>query len=326
MRVVFMGSPDFSVPALRALIAAGHNVIAVYCQPPRPAGRGQAVRRCPVHVAADELGIPVHTPARLRGDVEAQAAFATVGADVAVVAAYGLILPQAMLDAPRLGCLNIHASLLPRWRGAGPIQAAILAGDAETGVTIMQMEAGLDTGPMLLREAVPIGPDTTAAALHDVLADMGGRLIVRALAERPTAVPQPEDGATYAPKLERDHGRLDWTQDAAALDRRVRAFDPWPGTFTTLDGAVLKVLAVQYIPSWAGLIRPSPSNGPEMVGSSPTMTGEPVPGTVLDTALTIACGQGAIRLTRVQAPGRAAMDAAAFLRGRAVPAGTVLGP
>ena len=308
MRTIFMGSPDFAVPALRALIGAGHDVVAVYCQPPRPAGRGQAVRRCPVHVVADALGIPVHTPVRLRGDATEQATFAALHADVAVVAAYGLILPQAMLDAPRLGCLNIHASLLPRWRGAGPIQAAILAGDSETGVTIMQMEAGLDTGPMLLREAVPIGPTTTAATLHDVLAEMGGRLIVRALAEHPVAVPQSEDGVAYAPKLERDHGRLDWTQDAAALDRRVRAFDPWPGTFTTLDGAVLKVLAVQCIPSWPGL------------------TGGPKAGTTLDTALTVACGQGALRLTRVQAPGRAAMDAAAFLRGRAVPAGTVLGP
>lgn len=301
MRVVFMGSPDFSVPALRALIAAGHEVVAVYCQPPRPAGRGQAVRRCPVHVAADELGIPVHTPVRLRGDAEAQAVFAALNADVAVVAAYGLILPQSMLDAPRLGCLNIHASLLPRWRGAGPIQAAILAGDAETGVTIMQMEAGLDTGPMLLRDSVPIRSDTTAATLHDALAEMGGRLIVRALAEQPVAIPQPEDGVTYAPKLERDHGRLDWTQDAAALDRRVRAFDPWPGTFSTLDGAVLKILAVT----------PAEGAGP--------------PGSVLDDGLLIACGAGALRLTRVQREGRAAMDAAAFLRGHPVPPGARLG-
>jgi methionyl-tRNA formyltransferase len=301
MRVVFMGTPDFAVPALQALAAAGHDVIAVYSQPPRPAGRGQSVRLCPVHRAAEGMGIPVRTPARLRTDPEAQAAFAELHADVAVVAAYGLILPQTMLDAPRLGGLNNHASLLPRWRGAGPIQAAILAGDAETGVTIMQMEAGLDTGPMLLREAVAITPTTTAAGLHDVLAEMGGRLIVRALTEHPAPTPQPEDGVTYAPKLEREHGRLDWTADAASLDRRVRAFDPWPGTFTMLDAAVLKVLAA--IP---------------VEGAGP-------PGTVLDNALTVACGSGALRLTRVQAPGRAAMDAAAFLRGRAVPVGTMLG-
>jgi methionyl-tRNA formyltransferase len=206
-----------------------------------------------------------------------------------------------MLDAPRLGCLNIHASLLPRWRGAGPIQASILAGDAETGVTIMQMEAGLDTGPMLLRDSVPITGTTTAAGLHDVLADMGGRLIVRALTELPAPVKQPKEGVTYAPKLEREHGRLEWNLDAVELDRMVRAFDPWPGTFTTLDGAVLKVLAAVRSP------------------------GEGVPGTVLDNALTVACGSGALRLTRVQAPGRAAMNATAFLRGRMVPAGTVLG-
>ena len=301
MQIVFMGTPDFAVPALHALVAAGHAVVAVYCQPPRPAGRGQAVRKCPVHLAADALGIEVRTPTRLRSDLEAQAAFAALNATVAVVAAYGLILPQAMLDAPRRGCLNIHASLLPRWRGAGPIQAAILAGDTETGVTIMQMEAGLDTGPMLLREAAPITGTTTAAGLHDVLADMGGRLIVRALTESPPPVAQPDDGVTYAPKLEREHGRLAWAQTAADLDRRVRAFDPWPGTFTTLDDAVLKVLAAVLA------------------------DGEGAPGAVLDHALTVACGSGALRLTRVQAPGRAAMDAAAFLRGRVVPVGTVLG-
>ena len=191
MRLAFMGSPDFAVPALRALHAAGHEIVAVYCQRPKPAGRGYALRPCPVQVEAERLGLPVRTPARLRGDAEEQAAFAALGLDAAVVAAYGLILPQAMLDAPRRGCLNIHASLLPRWRGAAPIQAAVLAGDAETGVTIMQMDAGLDTGPMLLREAVPITATTTAAMLHDVLAEMGARLILRALADDPVAVPQP---------------------------------------------------------------------------------------------------------------------------------------
>jgi len=301
MRLAFMGSPDFSVPALHALHGAGHQIVAVYCQPPRPAGRGQATRRCPVHAAADALGFQVRTPKRLRSDPDVQAAFASLALDAAIVAAYGLILPQPMLDAPRLGCLNIHASLLPRWRGAAPIHAAVLAGDAETGVTIMQMDAGLDTGPMLLREALPIGPGTTTGQLHDELAAMGARLIVRALAENPPPVPQPETGVTYAAKLGREDGRIDWTQDAAAIERRVRAFDPWPGTFTTLAGVTLKILVARAV---AG------------TGSA---------GTVLDDTLTVACGRGALRPTRVQAPGRAVLDAAAFLRGHPVPRGTVLG-
>ncbi len=301
MRVAFMGSPDFAVPALLALHEAGHAIAAVYCQPPRPAGRGQAVQRCPVHRAADELGLEVRTPARLRTDRAAQAAFADLALDAAVVAAYGLILPQAMLDAPRRGCLNIHASLLPRWRGAAPIQAAILAGDPASGVTIMQMEAGLDTGPMLLRETVPIGPQTTSGALHDLLAPLGARLVLQVLAEDPPPAPQPEEGATYAPKLTREDGRIDWTQDAASIERRVRAFDPWPGTFTSVQGTVLKVLG-------AALAE-----------------GSGAPGTVLDDLLTIACGRGALRLTRVQLGGRAAMPADAFLRGHRVPPGTILG-
>jgi methionyl-tRNA formyltransferase len=301
MRLAFMGSPDFSTPALRALHAAGHEIAAVYCQPPKPAGRGYALRRCPVQIEAERLALPVRTPARLRGDTAEQAAFAALELDAAVVAAYGLILPQAMLDAPPRGCLNIHASLLPRWRGAAPIQAAVLAGDSETGVTIMQMDAGLDTGPMLLREAVPITPTTTSAELHDVLAELGARLIVRALVEHPMPMPQPAEGVTYAPKLTRDAGRIDWTRDAAAIERQVRAFDPWPGTFTTLRGAVLKVLAVE----------PTHGSGP--------------PGTTLDDRLTVACGTGTLRLTRVQLAGRPAMAANVFLRGHAVPVGTALG-
>src|SRR3954451_20902929 len=301
MRLAFMGSPDFAVPALRAIHGAGHDIAAVYCQPARPAGRGQAVRRCPVHVVADELGLVVRTPARLRKDPDAQAAFAALDLDVAVVAAYGLILPQAMLDAPRRGCLNIHGSLLPRWRGAAPIQAAILAGDEETGITIMQMDAGLDTGPMLLWQGVPISPDTTTANLHDTLAGLGARLILGALTSPPTPVLQPEDGATYAPKLSRDDARIDWTAPAAVIDRRIRAFDPWPGTSTLLNGNPFKVLAA----------RPAEDSG--------------TPGTVLDARLTVACGEGAIRLTRVQLPGRAALDAEAFLRGHPVPPGIVLG-
>ena len=300
LRLAFMGSPAFAVPALHALHAAGHDVAAVYAQPPRPAGRGQAVRPCPVQLAAETLGLPVRTPARLRRDEAEHAAFAALDLDAAVVAAYGLILPPPMLAAPRRGCLNIHASLLPRWRGAGPIQAAILAGDAESGITIMRMDEGLDTGPMLLRKAVPIGPRTTAATLHDTLAGLGARLIVDALAKSPPAVPQPE-GATYAPKLTRDSGRLDWTQDAAILGRTVRAMVPWPGAFTALDGEALKVLDAH----------PEPGEGP--------------PGTVLDPHLLVACGTGALRLLRVQRPGRAPMEAAAMLRGRPVPPGTLLG-
>jgi methionyl-tRNA formyltransferase len=301
VRIAFMGSPDFAVPALRALHAAGHEIAMVYCQPPRPAGRGHALRRCAVHEAALALGLPVRSPARLRRDEAEHAAFAELGLDAAVVAAYGLILPQAMLDAPACGCLNIHASLLPRWRGAGPIQAAILAGDSETGITIMRMEAGLDTGPMLLREAVPITATTTTPELHDALAALGARLILRALAEHPPAIPQPEAGASHAPKLTRDDAKLDWALDAATLDRRVRALNPWPGTTAILDGTTLKVLAAA----------PEPGNGP--------------PGTLLDDRLLVACGAGALRLLRVQAPGRAALDAAAFLRGHPVPAGARLG-
>ncbi len=296
-----MGSPAFAVPALRALHEAGHDIAAVYCQPPRPAGRGHREQPCPVQREAEARGLAVRTPARLRKEEAAQAYFAALGLDAAVVAAYGLILPAEMLAAPARGCLNIHASLLPRWRGAAPIQAAILAGDRETGITIMQMDTGLDTGPILLREAVPIDETTTAAALHDALAALGARLILRALAEWPGPVPQPAEGATYAPKLSRADGRLDWTQDAATLARRVRALNPWPGTFTHLDGTVLKVLEAT----------PAPGAG--------------APGIVLDEALLVATGAGALRLERVQAPGRAAMDAAAFLRGHPVPPGARLG-
>ncbi len=301
MRLGFMGSPDFAVPALRALHEAGHEIAAAYCQTPRPAGRGQAVRKSPVHVAAEALGIAVRTPVRLRTDPTAQAEFAALDLDAAVVAAYGLILPQPMLDAPRRGCLNIHASLLPRWRGAAPIQAAILAGDTRTGVTIMQMEAGLDTGPMLLRHGVPITPATTAAALVDTLAVLGARLVLDALVSFPVAMRQSDDEATYAPKLAREDGRIDWSHEAAAIDRQIRAFDPWPGTFTTFGDRPLKILAATIVDA----------TGP--------------PGTAIDAALTIACGHQAIRPTRVQLPGRGALDAGAFLRGHPVPPGTAFG-
>jgi len=301
MRLAFMGSPDFAVPALRALHAAGHDIVAVYCQPPRPAGRGQAVRKCPVHLDADRLNLMVRTPVRLRSDAAAQADFAALDLDAAVVAAYGLILPQAMLDAPHLGCLNIHASLLPRWRGAAPIHAAILAGDTQTGVTVMQMDAGLDTGAMLLKRSIAIEATATTAQLHDRLADMGAEMILQALATKPPPQAQPEDGATYAPKLSREDGRIDWSRRAADLDRQIRAFDPWPGTFTTLHGAVFKILG-------AALAQ----------GSGP-------PGTTCDDQMTVACGEGALRLTKVQLPGRSALAADAFLRGHKMPTGTVLG-
>jgi methionyl-tRNA formyltransferase len=301
MRLAFMGTPDFAVPALKALHGAGHDITAVYCQPPRPAGRGQTLRLCPVHQEAERLGLQVRTPARLRKDEAAQADFATLRLDAAVVAAYGLILPQTMLDSPAKGCLNIHASLLPRWRGAAPIQAAILAGDTETGVTIMQMDAGLDTGAMLLKQAIPITATTTSATLHDQLAAAGASLILQTLATNPPPQPQSDQDATYAAKLSRDDGLIDWTRSAAEIDRQIRAFDPWPGTFTALNGQNLKVLAASVI------------------------DGTGTPGTTLDNHLTVACGSAALRLTQIQLPGRASLPADAFLRGHPVPPGTRLG-
>ncbi|OUI82096.1 methionyl-tRNA formyltransferase [Gluconobacter sp. DsW_056] len=303
MRLIFMGTPDFSVPALHALLDAGHEVVAVYTQPPRPAGRGKALRRSPVHEAAEAAGIEVRTPARVRRDAAEHAAFAALNADAAVVAAYGLILPKEMLDAPRLGCLNIHASLLPRWRGASPIQSAILAGDSQSGVSIMQMDEGLDTGAVLLEEATPISATDTASTLHDRLSEIGGRLVVRALVEQLTPAPQPADGVTYAERLTRDDGRIDWTRSASEIDRQIRGLTPWPGAFTTLDGVVLKI----------GTAIPLPD---ATHGSSP--------GATLDDALTIACGTGAIRIDRIQKPGRSMMSAADFLRGQPLPKGTRL--
>lgn len=302
MRIAFLGTPDFSVPALDALRAAGHEVVCVYTQPPRPAGRGQSERRSAVHDRADAAGIPVRTPATLR-DAEAQAEFAALNLDAAVVVAYGLILPQPVLDAPKHGCINIHASLLPRWRGAAPIQRAIQAGDSETGVTIMQMDAGLDTGPELLRQAVPITGETNAGMLHDALAELGGRLIVAALAGIVAgtleAVAQPESGETYAAKIERGEERIDWTLPAIQLDRHVRAFAPWPGAWFEHDGARIKVLAADVV------------------------AGHGEAGTVLDDMLTVACGDGALRLVTVQRAGKAAMAAADYLRGRPIAAGAV---
>lgn len=304
LRIIYMGTPDFAVGPLTALLEAGHEVCCVYSQPPRPADRGHKPRPSPVHAFAEIRGLEVRTPRRLRA-AEDQEAFAALQADVAVVAAYGLILPGPILEAPRHGCINIHASLLPRWRGAAPIQHAILAGDTETGVTVMQMDEGLDTGDMLLWQAVPITIETTAASLHDALADLGSRLIVDAMARLEAgtlaATPQPVEGATYAGKLAREDGRLDWRRSAIELERQVRALTPWPGTWFLHQDTVLKVSAAQVIPDAAGS-----------------------PGEVLDEHLTIACGTGGLRPTRIQRPGKAPMAVADLLRGYALPAGTVL--
>lgn len=301
MRIIFMGTPDFAVPTLRALAAAGHTVVAAYSQPPRPAGRGKKLQPSPVHLAAEALGITVRTPASLKG-AEEQAAMVALDADVAVVAAYGLILPQAVLDAPRRGCLNVHGSILPRWRGAAPVQRAILAGDEETGVTIMQMERGLDTGPMLAKVSTPVD-GKTAGALTEELAARGAALMVEVLADLPAHPPvtQPEDGVTYAHKIDKAESRLDFTRAAVEVERQVRAFAPAPGAFFELEGERYRVLAAEVV------------------------AGAGVPGTALDDALTIACGTGALRPLIVQRAGRPAMDTAALLRGRAVSAGTVLG-
>ena len=304
MRLVFMGTTDFAVTALRALHEHGHDIAAVYSQPPRPAGRGKAVRPSPIQRAAEELGLEVRHPVSLRANQAEWDSFAALQADAAIVAAYGLILPPAMLAAPRLGCLNIHASLLPRWRGASPIQSAILAGDTKSGVTIMQMEAGLDTGPMLRADSVPITAATTAATLHDQLALMGAELVLHVLTEGAAPQTQPEEGVTYAPRLTREDGRINWQESATAIDRRIRALTPWPGTFTTLpDGTVIKIGAAA------------------LSGDQPHAP----PGTILDDRLSIACGEGSIRLLALQRPGRGMMQADAFLRGQTLPAGLRLG-
>lgn len=293
MRVIFMGTPDFSVPALRA-IAARHDVVAVYSQPPRAAGRGQKPRPSPVALAAQDLGIPVRTPARLR-DPQDQADFAALDADVAVVVAYGLILPQPVLDAPRLGCLNIHASILPRWRGAAPIHRAILAGDAETGVAIMQMEAGLDTGPVLALTRTPIAADDTTASVHDRLSTMGADLICDVLDRLPLpAVPQPQDGVTYAAKIDKTEARIDWTLPAEQVDRQIRGLSPFPGAWCMIGDERVKLLAGTVVP------------------------GQGDPGTVLPD-FTIVCGSGAVRITLAQRAGKRPMTPADLLRGWALP-------
>ncbi len=291
-----MGTPDFAVVILDALIAAGHDIAAVYCQPPREAGRGHKLQPSPVQRRAEEAGLMVRHPAKLSADDIRD--FAALDLDAAVVAAYGLILPQAVLDAPRLGCLNVHGSLLPRWRGAAPIERALLAGDTETGITIMQMEAGLDTGPMLAMESVPITPSSTSAGLRHDLAALGGRMMIEVLdrLETLTPTPQPTEGVTYAKKILRSEGRIDWRRPAIELERQTRGLDSW----FEVKGERIKLHAAVTAP------------------------GSGAPGTVLDAAPTIACGDGALRLTSLQRPGRSALDGATFLRGFALPPGTVL--
>ena len=300
-----MGTPAFAATILDALIDAGHNILAVYTQPPRPAGRRQRVQASPVQLLAGQHRIPARTPISLREEAE-QAEFAALDADAAVVAAYGLILPRRMLGAPRLGCLNVHASLLPRWRGAAPIQRALLAGDRETGITIMQMDEGLDTGPILLQQRVPIAADATAAGLSAELAVLGGRLLLAALDGVAdgwlVARPQPSDGGTHAPKIRREEGRLDWTLPSEELERRVRALDVWPGAFFETGAERIRVHAAMDLPGPAG----------------------GMPGTVLDEHLSVACGEGVLRLLQVQRAGRAPLDTPAFLRGFPIAPGTVL--
>jgi len=296
MRLIFMGTPDFSVPALDALVAAGHEIACVYTQPPRPAGRGKKPRPAPVQARAEALGLPVRHPASLKPQEEKDA-FAALGADIAVVVAYGLILPRAVLEMPARGCLNIHASLLPRWRGAAPIQRAVMAGDAETGVCIMQMDAGLDTGPVLLRRATPIGPEDTAGDLHDRLAALGAEAITAALEgiDALTPIPQGETGVTYAAKIDKAEARVDWTQPAGIVARRIRGLSPFPGAWCEAGAERLKLLRAR------------------------ATAGAGAPGEVLG-GFTVACGAGAVEVTQAQREGRRPMEAGEILRGLILPA------
>jgi methionyl-tRNA formyltransferase len=297
LKIIFMGTPDFAVPTLTEIVSAGHEVLAVYTRAPKPAGRGQAERKSPVHLAAEGFGLPVRTPKSLR-NADEQAAFDALGADVGIVVAYGLILPAPILAAPRLGCLNLHGSLLPRWRGAAPIQRAVLAGDTRTAATIMQMDEGLDTGPIALVDEMPIGPDMTTGELHDRMMRVGADLMGRALAalERGslTFTPQPEAGVTYAKKIDKSEARIDWSRPAPEVHNLIRGMSPFPGAWFELElnGAPVRVKALR----------------------SSLADGQGAPGTLLSN-LTIACGSGAVRLTSVQREGKSAMDAATFLRG-----------
>ncbi|MGV8948113.1 MAG: methionyl-tRNA formyltransferase [Candidatus Paracaedibacter sp.] len=304
LRIIFMGTPAFSVPTLQALLNSRHQVVAVYSQPPRPSGRGHQIQKSAIHQLATSEGIAVFTPVNLRNEEE-KTLFASHKADIAVVIAYGLILPKAILEIPRLGCLNVHASLLPRWRGAAPIQRAIEVGDQETGITIMKMDVGLDTGPMLLKKSTLITPETTATSLHDVLSEMGGPLLLEALEAYSAGIlnptPQPTEGVTYAGKLTRDEGQIDWRQSAHVWMRKIQALTPWPSVWFDHEGTRLKVLSAEVIPNIKG-----------------------ISGTVLDDQLTIVCGEGALRIKTLQRPGGAALAVASFLRGYSIPVGTVL--
>ncbi len=295
MKIVFMGTPEFSVPVLEALVSAGHEVLCAYCQPPRPAGRGKKDRPSPVQNTAEALGIDVRHPVSLK-IADAQAEFAALHADIAVVVAYGLILPQVILDAPKHGCLNIHASLLPRWRGAAPIHRAIMAGDAKTGICVMQMEAGLDTGPVLLQRDIDIGPEETTGALHDRLSALGSAAIVDALAQLDglVPVPQPSDGVTYADKIDKAEARVDWTKPAAEVDRQIRGLSPFPGAWCEISGERVKLLG------------------------SRLCDGSGQPGQVID-GFCVACGDGVVEITRAQRAGKRAVTAEEFLHGAPLP-------
>ena len=299
MRIVFMGSPEFAVPSLNALVEAGHQVVAAYAQPPRPAGRGKADRKTPVHERAEQLGIEVRTPRTLR-DEEEQARFGALDADLAVVAAYGLILPKAVLDAPRLGCVNVHASLLPRWRGAAPIQRAILAGDEISGVTIMQMDEGLDTGSMLHRLTLDIR-GKTGGQVTEEMAHLGAQALLDWIGNPTPAEPQPIAGATYASKIDKAEARIDWSQPAEEIERQVRAVNPAPGAWLEASGERIRLLEA--------------AMGNDIAGK---------PGEVLDDSLSVAAGHGYIRPLKVQRAGRAAMTPGDLLRGFPIPKGTVL--
>jgi methionyl-tRNA formyltransferase len=303
--LVFMGTPLFAATILEALISGGHSIVAVYTQPPRPAGRRYRLQPSAVQVLAERHHLELHCPKNLRSD-EVQQEFAALEVAVAVVAAYGLILPRKMLVTPRLGCLNVHASLLPRWRGAAPIQRALLAGDPETGITIMRMEEGLDTGPILMQRSLPIGPQATAASLTETLARLGAELVLEVLEKLDqghlTPRPQPQDGVSYAAKIERAEGRLDWRRPAAELERRVRALASWPGAFFEYRGEEIRVLGAAALPG----------------------SGDEPAGKVLDDRLSIACGSGVLQPSRLQRPGRSTLDTGTFLRGYPIPAGSSL--
>ncbi|MBS7697518.1 MULTISPECIES: methionyl-tRNA formyltransferase [unclassified Chelatococcus] len=307
LRIVFMGTPDFAVPVLAEIIGQGHEVVAVYTRAPAQSGRGLAERPSPVHAMAERFGIPVFTPKTLRTD-EAAETFASLDAEAAVVVAYGMLLPKAILEAPELGCLNLHASLLPRWRGAAPIQRAIMAGDAETGVAVMKMEEGLDTGPVAMVERVAIGPQTTAGELHDSLSRLGADLMARALAALSRGalsfVPQPEDGVTYARKITNDEARIDWARPAGELHNQIRGLSPFPSAFFEVD--------LGKSPERVRALRSAPAEG------------QGAPGTLLDGEFTVACGEGALRLLQVQRAGKGVMNADAFLRGARLAPGAVL--